>query len=149
MRLFCTKLIQLKLFIIIIIIIIIIFNNEGFGRFVIRRRHQCRPSNLTHGVKQLHPCNTTDRSEEESKRCRAINQFYQSRKKEIYGGKRWVLSWERKDGRESQKRKSGGRAFQTVGAQNEKERRPMADLTRGIVRRRWSVEQRLLEDVCG
>ena len=51
--------------------------------------------------------------------------------------------------RESQKRKGVGREFQTVGAKNEKERRRMADLTRGIVRRRWSVERRLLEDVCG
>src|SRR5579872_5481460 len=124
-------------------------NNEGFGRFVIRRQHQCRPSNLLHAVKQLHPSNTTDRSEEESKRCRAIYQFYQSRKKEVYGGKRWVLSWDWKDRRESQKRKARGRSFQTVGAQNEKERRPMADLTRGIVRRRWSAERRLLEHVCG
>src|SRR5579864_1880097 len=106
-------------------------NNEGFGRFVIRRQHQCRPSNLTHAVKQLYPSNTIDRSEQESKRCRAINQFYQSRKKEIYGGKRLVLSWDRKDGRESQKRKDEGRSFQTVGAQNEKERSPMADLKIG------------------
>ena len=56
---------------------------------------------------------------------------------------------DRKDVRESQKRRGVGREFQTVGAKNEKERRPVADLTRGIVRRRWSVERRLLEDVYG
>ena len=58
--------------------------------------------------------------------------------RELYGGKKWVLSLERKAGIESQVRRESGKKFQTVGAEKEK-----ADLTRGIVKRFLSDDLRL------
>ena len=40
--------------------------------------------------------------------------------RELYGGKKWVLSLERKAGIESQVRRESGKEFQTVGAEKVK-----------------------------
>jgi hypothetical protein len=47
--------------------------------------------------------------------------------------KRWVFSLDRNVVRHDIDLRAGGRLFQIVGAANEKERRPEADLMEGIV----------------
>ena len=51
----------------------------------------------------------------------------------IYGGKRWVLRRERKRSRLGEEQSDSGKEFQTVGAEKEKDRRPISDLIAGIL----------------
>ena len=68
-------------------------------------------------------------------------------KKIVYGGKRWVFSCDRKVVRVCTERSDSGREFQTDDKANEKERRPVSELTLGIFRRFNVAERRLLDGV--
>jgi hypothetical protein len=52
-----------------------------------------------------------------------------------YGGKKCVFIEERKDKRVGERRMDRGREFQIEGAEKEKDRRPLEELIRGIVKR--------------
>ena len=64
----------------------------------------------------------------------------------VYGGKRWVFSWDRKARGDFVLRRERGREFHIVGAEKEKDRRPMALLILGtssefVVEKHFVIQQ--------
>lgn len=66
-----------------------------------------------------------------------------------YGGKRWVFRDERNECSVGAERRTRGSEFQIVGAENEKERRPVDDFKEGTVSNSLSDERRLRTGVYG
>lgn len=66
-----------------------------------------------------------------------------------YGGKRCVFRLAQNDCRLVVERREKGREFQTVGAANEKDRRPEDDLSGGTVNKSLSAERRWRAGVYG
>ena len=81
------------------------------------------------------PNRATSFREEGSPTGRVSYQEIRERKKDNQGGKRKVLSAERKERRVGDRRSGRGREFQSEGAAKEKERRPEQVFMRGTVRR--------------